>query len=300
MSEKLEKAILRIKSAAEMAENMGNTLILAYSGGKDSDLLLDIVMKSDVKFKAEHNHTTADAPETVYHIREVFAGLRKRGIEADINYPEEIEIDGKRIRASMWNLIIKKKFPPTRMVRYCCEYFKERCFDGQHIMTGVRWAESLNRKNKRGLHEKLGTRPENKIIYFDENDDKHKLMEICQLKSRIITNPIIDWTDADVWYYIKEHGIKTNILYGFGFRRVGCIGCPLPGGKVQQFELQMYPKYEAAYIRTFNRMIESLRKLGCEINDNWKDGKAVLDWWTEKINSGDVEEMEQLNLFDEK
>jgi len=298
MNEKLEKAILRIKSAAEIAENMGNTLVLAYSGGKDSDLLLDIALKSGVIFKAEHNLTTADAPETVYHIREVFEGLRKRGIEATINYPEQIDIDGKRVRASMWNLIVKKKFPPTRMVRYCCEYFKERCFDGQHILTGVRWAESNGRAKGRGLHEKNHKNKEHRIIYFDENDDRHKLTEICQSRARIITNPIIDWTDADVWRYIKEHGIKINLLYGLGFRRVGCIGCPLAGGKVQQFEFQMYPKYEAAYIRAFEKMLEYKESKGYTRTELWADGKAVLDWWTEKINSGDDEKMEQLSLFD--
>jgi phosphoadenosine phosphosulfate reductase len=95
---------------------MEKTLVVAYSSGKDSDVLLDLVIKSGVAFKVQHNHTTADAPETVYHIREVFKRLNARGITATVNYPE----------ISMWRLIERKGMPPTRLVRYCCQHLKER------------------------------------------------------------------------------------------------------------------------------------------------------------------------------
>lgn len=57
---------------------MGHTLIVAYSGGKDSDVLLALAIKSGVTFAVQHNHTTADALQTVYHIREVFKRLTER------------------------------------------------------------------------------------------------------------------------------------------------------------------------------------------------------------------------------
>ena len=114
-TERIEKTVTRIHHAADIAAQMGNVLILAYSGGKDSDVLLDIVSKSSVRFVVEHNHTTVDAPETVYHIREVFNELQRKGIECKINMPPEIETaDGKRVRANMWNLIVKKQMPPMR------------------------------------------------------------------------------------------------------------------------------------------------------------------------------------------
>jgi phosphoadenosine phosphosulfate reductase len=92
---------------------MGKTLIVAYSGGKDSDVLLHLAIKSGVPFEVQHNHTTADAPQTVYHIREVFERLTLQGIPNKINYPPEItDINGKKVRASMWNLIQKKLMPP--------------------------------------------------------------------------------------------------------------------------------------------------------------------------------------------
>ena len=298
---KADKAISRITHAAGIAGQMGNTLVLAYSGGKDSDVLLDLAIKSGVPFIVQHNHTTVDAPETVYHIREVFAGLRDRGIETRINYPGEIEtVGGKRTRASMWNLIPKKQMPPTRLARYCCEYFKERRFDGQHIMTGVRWAESAKRKT-RWLHEKLDPNPEKRVVYFDENDDGHKLMDICQLRSRVATNPIIDWTDADVWCCVKEQGIKMNPLYGMGFHRVGCVGSPSGGKKSHAFSLAMYPKYRETYLRTFGRMIEAhIQKTGTGY-DRWDTPQKVMEWWTMQApdaKSSDPGPNIQVSLFD--
>ena len=75
---------------------------VAYSGGKDSDVLRILFELSGVKYDLYHNHTTADAPETVRYVRSI--------PNIHINYPE----------ISMWDLIVKKKIPPTRMIRYCC------------------------------------------------------------------------------------------------------------------------------------------------------------------------------------
>ena len=264
---KIEMAIERIKSAYEIAERFGKTLIVAYSGGKDSDVLLDLAIKSGLKFRAEHNHTTVDAPQTVYHIREVFARLEAWGIPTKINMPE----------ISMWELIIKNGMPPTRLVRYCCRYLKERRFDNQHIMTGIRWDESQKRK-KRGLHETLTNNKNDIIIYFDENDDVQKLMNVCQLKNRIATNPIIDWTDSEVLEYIAENRIKMNPLYEMGYKRVGCIGCPMAGAGVFR-EFRDFPQYKQMYIKAFDKMVAARRKKGLETNELWKDGEGVFNWW---------------------
>ena len=51
-------------------------------------MLLDLALKSGVKFIAQHNHTTVDVPETVYFVRDIFKQLYDAGIEAVIKYPE--------------------------------------------------------------------------------------------------------------------------------------------------------------------------------------------------------------------
>ena len=69
--------------AAKMSEKFYNApLTIAYSGGKDSDVLLDLALRADIDINVVNNHTTADAPQTVYHIREVFRSLTDHGISA--------------------------------------------------------------------------------------------------------------------------------------------------------------------------------------------------------------------------
>ena len=254
-------------------------LILAVS--KDSDVLLDLCIKSGVDFEAQHNHTSVDAPETVYHIREVFERVRKLGITCTINYP----------KMTMWQLIPYKGMPPTRMIRYCCDVLKERVFENQHIMTGVRWNESSKRQ-KRGVHENLTSKKQERVVYFDENDDKQKLTNICLAKNRIATNPIIDWTVLEVWDYINKNNIKTNILYEKGFIRVGCIGCPMASYKRMKKEFAIYPTYKKAYIKAFDRMLETCKRRGTELNERWKSGEAVMAWWL-------GEDINQMNMFTE-
>lgn len=71
--DKEQKAFERLRLGAEMSKQYyGKPLIICYSGGKDSDVLLQLALNSGIDFEVLHNHTTADAPETVYHIRDVF------------------------------------------------------------------------------------------------------------------------------------------------------------------------------------------------------------------------------------
>lgn len=96
------------KNAIEILRMIGsnNGFTVADSGGKDSSVLTHIAMKAGCPFEVVHNHTTVDAPETVYFIREKFKRLRAAGIKAEIVMPKE----------TMWQLIVRKKTPPTRLI----------------------------------------------------------------------------------------------------------------------------------------------------------------------------------------
>ena len=146
-----QKSIERIRLASELSlQHYKQPLICTYSGGKDSDVMLELFKRSGVPFEVQHSLTTADAPPTVRHIKEVFHDLELNGIKAKINYPT---YKGERI--SMWRLIPQKKLPPTRLARYCCQVLKEEAGDGRYIATGVRWAESTARSG-RSEFERLG------------------------------------------------------------------------------------------------------------------------------------------------
>jgi phosphoadenosine phosphosulfate reductase len=305
--DKITAAIARIKEAYAIAQSRDTALVLAYSGGKDSDVLLDLARLSKVPVLVQHNITTVDAPETCRHIRDVFRKLDESGMKTKINMPPTITTaEGNVKRANMWRLIVRSKIPPTRVARYCCAYFKERRFVGQHLLSGIRWAESRKRSG-RGLHENRSKDPSKRIMFMDENDDKRKLIEICQLKAQIITNPIVDWTDADVWCYAKERKLEMNPLYSFGFSRVGCIGCPMAGKKIQTFEFQMYPRFRAAYIRAFDEMLKYRKTLNLphrmtSSSIDWDTGEAVMEWWInpkEREAPNMLEDLMQPQLFNE-
>lgn len=215
MTEKEKMAIERIKMAAQTSEGFYHEpVIVCYSGGKDSELLLELTKQSGVNFEVLHNHTTVDAPETVYHIRKKFAELENNGIKCTISYP----------KLTMWQLIVKNKMPPTRLIRYCCAYLKEHGGDGRHIMTGVRWDESVKRK-KRGIYETQNKDISKRVILTNDNDDRRRLDEFCMTRRKSVTNPIIDWTKSERDAWLDEQKVKCNPLYDCGFKRVGCVGC---------------------------------------------------------------------------
>lgn len=277
MADKEQKAIARLQEAAFYSERLynGAPLIVTTSGGKDSDVCLTLAQRAGIRFEVMHNHTTADAPETVYHVRETFRGLEEQGIKCAVNMPRY-----KGQPVTMWSLIPQKLMPPTRIVRYCCEVLKERSCAGRMITTGVRWAESTKRKMRAAL-ETASKKKENKIL-LNDNDDR-RLFETCTLKAKRICNPIIDWTDCDVWDYIEAEHIQTNPLYQCGFHRVGCVGCPMARRKGRYRDFAHFPAYQRAYIRAFEKMLEERYRRGGMIG-SWRSGVTgtdVFHWWME-------------------
>ena len=270
-------AIKRIQSASEMALGYyGKPLVVTDSGGKDSAVCRELVRRSGVPYELIHNLTTADAPETIYYIRERFRQAEEEGVPCTVNYPF---YKGKRV--TMWSLIPQKKIPPTRLARYCCEILKERSDENRFLTTGVRWAESQKRKEGRGIYESFAREKGKKIILNNDNDDRRQLFESCRIRSKHICNPIIDWSDHDVWDYIRSEKIPVNPLYEKGFFRVGCIGCPM-AGKSRYREFALYPTYERAYKKAFEKML-LVRKLEGKDDSTggWIDAEHVFKWWME-------------------
>ncbi len=181
--------------------------------------------KSGVKFQAVHNHTTVDAPETVRYVRS------KRGVV--VLYPP----------MSMWELIVKHKTPPTRRMRYCCEELKEYSGAGKKVITGVRKSESRNRRQNQGFvtlikpdrtarkltdDELFLSNDKGGIVVMNyDNSEVHRMVESCYRTSKTLVNPILEWDDEYLWWYIQKEQIEINPLYREGFQRIGCIGCPM-------------------------------------------------------------------------
>lgn len=281
-----KKAIERVKTASEMSLRLyGSPLVVTDSGGKDSTVCREIVKRAGIPYEVQHNLTTADAPQTIYYVRGIFRQLESAGVPCSMNYPIY-----KGQRVTMWTLIPMKKFPPTRLQRYCCQICKEDSCRDRFITTGVRWAESTKRKNNRGVFENFTKDPNKKIILNNDNDEKRMLFENCTLRGKRICNPIVDWEDRDVWDYIRCERLLVNPLYDMGFHRVGCLGCPM-AGKNRWTEFRLFPTYERAYIRSFGKMLEAIHASG--VKTKWKTAGDVFSWWMEE----DMVEG-QISLFD--
>lgn len=295
--DKEQMAIARLQDAARLSlHRYGKPLLITYSGGKDSQVLVALAERSGIDFEVVNSHTTADAPETVYFIREQFRKMEGCGINCTIEKPR---YKGKP--TSMWSLIPQKMMPPTRLVRYCCSVLKENVGRNRFIATGVRWDESSRRKNSRGVMELMHRDADKRIILMGDNDEKRKLFESCELKGKMTVNPIVDWTDDDVWDYIHSERLPVNSLYCEGWKRVGCIGCPLAKRGGRQREFMRWPKYEELYVAAFDRMLEARKKRNLEsegkkfATDDWQTGRDVFRWWMEDKNIAG-----QLSMFDEE
>ena len=252
---------------------------LAYSGGKDSDCIKILAQLSGVKFEAVHNLTTVDAPETVMYI--------KAQPDIRIDYPH----------TSMWKLIEKKGMPPTRLIRYCCEELKERGGAGKLVVTGVRWSESARRKESSGEVKIIGKPVDTQkhaelygvkyqiskqggIILNDDNDSSRRLTEYCYRTRKTMLNPIIDWSDNDVWDFLRYYKCQSNPLYQCGNSRIGCIGCPMNGPAKMLKEFTAYPAYKQNYIKAFDRMVKKHRDKWRDHYARWETGQDVFNWWT--------------------
>lgn len=230
---------------------------LAFSGGKDSQCIYHLAIESGVKFDAHYNVTGIDPPELVQFIK--------------LNYPD---VKRDMYKESMWKLIVKCLGPPTRLARYCCAELKEHGGEGRICVTGVRNAESFKRSNRKPF-EVVTKRAKDKVL-FNDNSEERKLFENCTIKGKRVVNPIIDWTDEDVWQYIKGREIEYCKLYDEGYKRLGCIGCPMSGlQRVNQFK--KYPKYEQMYLRAFERVIKKRKELGKKCT--WDTGEELMQWW---------------------
>ena len=208
----------------------------ANSGGKDSTVLRDLLIRSGVKFDAHYQATTVDPPEVVMFIR-------KYHPETVRHQPEE----------TMWQSVVRHCGPPTRVVRYCCAEFKETGGKGRLVVTGIRWAESVRRKQRR-------------------------MTEVCLRDStKTYLHPIIDWSNEEVWEYIRSRQLPYCSLYDEGFKRVGCVMCPMGDKKGMKRDALRWPKIADAWKRAIAKAYDKRVARGNMLTFGSADD--FYNWW---------------------
>lgn len=295
ITEKVNKAVERINMFADCSKDI--PIWLATSKGKDSLILEYVFSLSNAKYEKHFSLTSVDPPELV--------SFAKKDKDLIIDKPRWEDGTHK----TMWNLIPKKKMPPTRLVRYCCTELKE-CFGvGRITATGVRYAESTNRKNNQGeinihdggksfkaeLEKNMVDYKVNKsggILLNLDNSENRRMVEQCYRTRKTLLNPIIDFTDKEVWDIIHSEKIPYCELYDCGFKRLGCIGCPMARNPK---EFERYPKYKEHYISAFQRMIDNYKNEPC----SWKNGEDCFNWWIGNKENTNLVHEDQLSWFDD-
>ena len=201
----------------------GEPLEVAYSGGKDSDVILELAKMSGIEYRAIYKNTTIDPPGTIKHVKE-------NGVEI------------LRPKDTFFSLMSKRGYP-NRYKRFCCSVLKEYKILDNSVM-GIRKCESTKRA-------KRYTEPTACRIYGSKKNHVNAIY------------PILDWSDEDELEFIEERGIKLHPLYYREdgsidvTKRLGCMCCPLKYYKKRLQDFKQYPGMVNAYLRCGNEYLKS-------------------------------------------
>jgi phosphoadenosine phosphosulfate reductase len=170
------------------------------------------------------------------------------------NYPDVII---RKREKSYFQMIKEKRFLPSNRMRFCCQYFKENSKDIA-VITGVRREESAGRRGRKmfGIKRKRDIKKYADIFSADCTETE---------KSALQLRPILYFSEAEVWRYIKKYGLPYPKLYDEGLKRCGCMLCPLAQLKPNMFWLKRYPNM----LSSFNRNVFA----GMQLDRIWNKGK---------------------------
>ena len=213
LQRKIDSSIRLLRTI--QAAHPDDVIEIAYSGGKDSDVILQLAKEAGINYRAIYKNTTIDPPGTIAHVRAM-------GVE--VLQPKQSFFE-----------LVEQKGMPSRYARFCCEKLKEyKVLDV--VVMGVRRAESAKRAEN--YNEPTECR------YYGSKKNYAEAIY-----------PILEWSNDDVREFIQDRGITLAPMYYdengvlHTERRLGCIGCPLASRKQRLKELKKYPNIVRAYAR---------------------------------------------------
>ena len=222
LKKKVDSAIMLIKSAAKQAkEQFGEKLEVSYSGGKDSDIILELAKMAGVDYVAIYKCTTIDPPYTIRHALDNGAQI----IRPKMNFPQLLAYGGY----------------PNWRYRFCCNTLKEYKVLNVAIL-GVRASESNARKERykeptqcRVYSSTCEVQQYFPILTWTDDDC------LAFIKERgIKLHPL---------YYRQDGTIDMS-------KRLGCMCCPLTGEKVRREQFKARPNMLKIYLRGGRRFLE--------------------------------------------
>lgn len=258
--EKIEHSIALIRKAEKLALTMQPDIgfYVGFSGGKDSQAVLELVKMAGVKYRAVYNVTTNDPADNVRFIRQHYP-------DVEFTIPEK----------SFFQLIAQKGMP-TMYNRWCCSLFKETAGVGYVVLTGVRKEES----RKRATYEEFSKWSRSKNKEKSINLDKMEANEFRCVggKDKFMVYPILEWTEKDVWDFIAMRGLPVNPCYKT-HKRVGCVFCPFARPKDIREYCKTHPQLKTAFINAIERYRE-----GKEDRQKLPSAEDNYEWWLSHIS----------------
>ena len=256
LAQKIEYSVNLLRKSESMALRLdpASGFYLTFSGGKDSQALYHIAKLSGVKFKAHINFTSVDPPEVVRFVREQYS-----------------DVETIKPKVSIYDMAKKKHILPTRSIRWCCAEFKETSGAGKVTLIGIRKEESTQRANRNEIeissHKFSGN--------FDQWSEHEEKMVVCVGgKDKILVSPIIHWTEKDVWEFLNGNNIPHCKLYDEGYKRIGCILCPMSPYRQKVKEMKRYPHVKRKWMETIQWLIDN-----GYLNHNFSDAETGFRWW---------------------
>jgi 3'-phosphoadenosine 5'-phosphosulfate sulfotransferase (PAPS reductase)/FAD synthetase/ferredoxin len=232
----VQDTIKKIYNTYEQYKEKVDVFYVAFSGGKDSVVVLDLVQRAlpHNAFKVLFGDTGMEFPDTYEVVKKIKRNCEKCGIEF-------LTARSKFSPEYTWN----KFGPPSQTMRWCCnvhktspqilflrKLIKKPNFKGM-AFTGIRGDESVSRSE------------------YDEISLGEKV------KGQYSCHPIIEWNSAELFSYIYERGLIINKTYMKGNSRAGCLVCPLAAPKNMFFKEQSYSSNPNGGLttKTFNDII---------------------------------------------
>ena len=274
---KLEHSVTLLRKAEGLAKMYDNEdgFFLAFSGGKDSQALYHVTKMAGVLFKGHFSPTSVDPPDLIRFIKN--------------EYPS---VEWGHLDFSIYQRAVERRILPTMRVRWCCADFKETAGAGKVTLIGIRKEESA-RRAKRHEVEVSNKKFSGSLDEFEDwskaeierktkrktkrkiNEDEFSVKSDSEVhcingKDSILISPIFDWTEKDIWYFLdKIIGAPHCKLYDEGYKRIGCILCPMSAPKSKQRDIERFPHVKRNWIKA----IKEIRSGGVGV---FKEG---FIWW---------------------
>lgn len=237
LQEKIDHSVALIRKAEKLALVMqpDKGFHVGFSGGKDSQAVLELVKMAGVKYRAVYNVTTNDPADNVRFIKRYYP-------DVEFSIPDKSYFQ-----------LIEEKGVPTIMRRWCCALYKETAGLGCVVLTGVRKDES----RKRATYEEISrwSRMKDKRGSVDIEKMEANKFQCVNGKDKFLIYPILEWSEKDVWEFIKQRDLPINPCYKLQ-GRVGCVFCPFSKGRDVRTYCNTHPRLRQALIHAIERYMK--------------------------------------------